>query len=121
MVMRLRPVGMSQRTAGTQHDQRGIHQHCAADNRKVMKNLTQSLHVAGPYELFYVDYTALPILGAVVHEYSESVYLRMLMHANGCYNFDIVLLATETSHLVPQQNTGSIDLHPLPENGLDVH
>ena len=45
VVMRLGPVGMSQRTASTQHDKRGINQYRAADNGKIIESSTKSFHV----------------------------------------------------------------------------
>ena len=48
VVMGLGSVGMSQRTAGTEHDKRGINQYRAADNGKAMEGATQSFHVVGP-------------------------------------------------------------------------
>lgn len=48
VVMRLGLVGMSQRTACTQHDKCGIHQHRAADNGKTIEGPTESFHVLRP-------------------------------------------------------------------------
>ena len=54
MVMRLGLVGMSQRTACTQHDKCGIHQHRAADNGKTIEGPIQSFHVLSPNVLFHL-------------------------------------------------------------------
>ncbi len=110
VMMRLGPVGMSQRTAGTQHDKRGINQHRAADNRKTVEGPTQSFHVSSPNEPFYLGSTTLSTIDTLVHDHLGAVYLRVLMHANACYTFDITPPGTEASHPVPQRTYGDPSL-----------
>lgn len=105
VMMRLGPVGMSQRTAGTQHDKRGIDQDRAADNGKAVEVPTQSFHVLGPSEPFYLGSTTLSTIGTLVHERLEAVYLRMLIDAHACYTFDIMPPGTKASHPAPQRTT----------------
>lgn len=95
--MRWGSIGMSQRTARTQYDKRGINEHRTADDNKTGYSRTNAFHVSGLCKPFYLDHSALLILGTLVHELSETVYLRMLTYAHGCYTFDISLTVRNVS------------------------
>jgi hypothetical protein len=82
VVMRLVSVGMGQRTAGTQHDQRRINRYGTGGDGTAVAYQTEAFHLIQPLSIpIHLSHPALSTFGVLLHESLCAVYLQMPTHA----------------------------------------